>query len=77
MRSVWRLYREALREIELLKRLRGLLRGGATVDGAEEPGLVQAQLLELLRVLGESGGKQQLLQRHLGWGQAAAEQVKS
>lgn len=46
------------------------------MDGAEEPGLVQAQLLELLRVLCEGGGKQQLLQRHLRWGQAAEGQVK-
>lgn len=35
------------------------------MDGAEEPGLVEAQLLQLLWVLCERGGKQELLQWHL------------
>lgn len=42
---------------------------GVTVDGAEESGLVEAQLLQLLWVLCKCGRKQQLLQRHLRWRQ--------
>lgn len=41
----------------------------AATDGAEESGLVEAQLLQLLRVLSQRGWKQQLLQRHLRWRQ--------
>ena len=43
------------------------------MDGAEEPGLVEAQLLQLLWVLRECGRKQQLLQRHLRRRQTAEE----
>lgn len=56
-------YRQTLGEIEAV-----LFEGGsgAAVNGAEESGLVEAKLLQLLRVLCQSGRKQQLLQRHLG-----------
>lgn len=38
----------------------------------EEPRLVEAELLQLLGVLGESGREEQLLQRHVGLAGAAA-----
>lgn len=63
-----RSYCQTLREIKAI-----LTEGGscccAATDGAEESGLVEAQLLQLLRVLSQRGWKQQLLQRHLRWRQ--------
>lgn len=65
-----RSYCQTLGEIKAI-----LTEGGrccsAAADGAEEPGLVEAQLLQLLRVLCQRGRKQQLLQRHLRWRQTA------
>lgn len=60
-------YRQTLGEVKAVS----CLRGGCwcavrvRVDGAEKSGLMEAQLLQLLRVLCERGRKQQLLQRHL------------
>jgi len=56
-------YRQPLWEVEAALRLGG--GAGVAVDGAEEAGLVEAELLELLRVLCQRGRKQKLLQRHL------------
>ena len=67
-------HREPFGEVEALLRLGGggaSAGDGAGVGGAKEAGLVQAELLQLLGVHGERGGEQQLLQRHLGRGQAA------
>lgn len=63
-----RSYCQTLWEIKAI-----LTEGGSrcSADGAEEPGLVEAQLLQLLRVLCQRGRKQQLLQRHLRWRQTA------
>lgn len=47
------------------------------MDGAEESGLVEAQLLQLLWVLCKCGRKQQLLQRHLRRGQTEDKQVSN
>lgn len=59
-------HRQTLGEIEAVLFLgRGVVSVGLTVDGAEKSGLVEAQLLQLLRVLRERGGKEQLLHRHL------------
>lgn len=65
-----RSYCQTLGEIKAIL-TEGGSRGCAAADGAEESGLVEAQLLQLLRVLCQRGGKQQLLQRHLGWRQTA------
>lgn len=51
------LYREALGEDKAVLFLGGVRRSvvGGAVNGAEEPGLVEVQLLQLLRVPSESG----------------------
>lgn len=65
-------YRQTLREVEAVLFLAdggrlcgGVVVVGAAVDGAEEARLMEAQLLQLLWVLRERGGEQQLLQRHV------------
>ncbi len=50
---------ETLREVKSVLALRAGL--CTSVCGTEESRLVQIQQLQFLRVLGESGGKQQLL----------------
>lgn len=60
-------HREALGEVEAIDH--GRRAAGRAVNGAEELRLVEAQLLQLLRVLGERGGKEQLLERRLTWRQ--------
>lgn len=64
---VWS-YREPLREVEALR-----FEGGSVcwrftaVGGAEESWLMESQLLQLLWILSQCGGEEQLLQRHLRW----------
>lgn len=61
-------HREPRREGVLPTRVRVLIGVPGTAarwPRGEEPGLVQAQLLQLLGVLGQRGREEQLLQRHL------------
>lgn len=60
---------QALREVEFLFARRA-------VCGAEEARLVEAHLLQFLRVLRQSGREEQLLQRHLRRGQTETHKRK-
>lgn len=64
-------HRQTLWEVEAVMPMgwRGCSAVGLAVGGAEESGLVKAQLLQFLWVLCECGGEQQLLQRRLRWRQ--------